>query len=170
MERRNIYVIVLASIIILATFSAFIYARTFSEETSSNDIQEITDTENSKTKPETKDEKKESYEEYEPEDGENAEVDTDNNIKYGKVNVQVYYSAQMFFPNIPVQFAVVKLESEDGTIQRQGFTNFRGRTTFRFLPTDQKYIVSVIKNENEISGEFIEMNSDIKANYEVVFF
>lgn len=171
MKKRKIYSLVLGSIILIAVFSIVIYAKPFSNPAKTfNNTEQKANNENSKTdieKPKKTDEVENASNQ---DSNEPSEINTENEVKWGKVNVRVYYSTTSFLPNLPVQYAVVELESEDGTVQRKGVTNLQGRTTFRLLPTEHDYILKVSKDHIQISEELLVMDSDSKANYEIVFF
>ena len=171
MKKRKIYSLVLGSILLLAVFSVLIYAKPFSNtaKNSEKTEQKIED-EDSQTEFETPEDTEEldSGLDQDPEGFEGS--DAEDIIDVGKIKLQVYYSTIYSLPNLPVQYATVILESEDGTIQRKGITNIRGRTTFRFLPTEHNYIIQICKDDTQIAEEFIAMKPDIKTNYAIAFF
>jgi len=62
---------------------------------------------------------------------------------------------------VGVPHVIIKLESNEDSSTRFGFTNYAGYNTFRLLPTDETYTVTTIKNgykSKTINVEFDKIN------------
>jgi hypothetical protein len=167
MINRKIVGIIVGSLILLIIFSVFVIA----EITSDPDEEEnesIIKNGKEDNQPENINQDEENQFEN-TENEENIDNSDDSKEGFGHINIKVFYDNGRYISYLPVQYAVVTIESEDGSIQRTGITNFRGHKTFRFLPLEHDYIVTISKKQSRSDEKLVVMSQDSRINYAIVY-
>jgi hypothetical protein len=168
MKNRKIISIVLGSLLALIAISMLFFGDIESNSIQSQKIQY----ENDNSKYEKTQNNENSNTESEINDDENNAGSEEENKKWGRIKLQVFYStsyAGITMPRIPVQYAKVTLESVDGDITRKGYTNIRGVNSFKFLPPEQDYILKISKKDDQLIEEVVTMTPDEKLNNVIIY-
>jgi len=173
MKNKKIFSLAVGIILVIVAFSLLTSADSFSA--SSEKLNQIEENNKDNTSQSTSEQplngdklvNKLDYGSKEP-----VESNVTKNVKLGKISIQVYYYnyyGGFSLPSIPARHTLITLESDDGTVQRTGITNFFGHATFRFLPTEHDYVIKVSTKTSQTIGENIVMDSNLKTNYAVIF-
>lgn len=171
MKNKKMFSLAVGIILVIVAFSLLTSADSFSASSEkSNQVQENKIDNTSAPKSEEPMAVEEFDNKVNSDDEEPVKINEEKNVKLGKISIQVYYyNYYSFVPSVPVRYAIITVESDDGTVQRTGITNFFGHATFRFLPTEHDYLVKVSTKNIQTAEESIVMASNLKTNYAVIF-